>query len=76
MLIIPVRALEVVLAAAAQFTVESPVPEVDVVIVSHEALLASLHCKVVLFVVNENDPVSPAGFAIAVKRASVSIPGA
>jgi hypothetical protein len=71
-----VRACVVALAAAAQLTVESPVPEVGVVIVSHEALLASIHCKVVLFVVNENDPVSPAGFAVALERVTVSIPGA
>jgi hypothetical protein len=63
----PVRAPVVVLAAAAQLIVVSPVPDVFVVIVNHEALLAALHCKVVLFVVNEKDPVAPAGFAVALR---------
>lgn len=54
------------MAAAAQLIVVSPVPDVRVVMINHEALLAALHCKVELFVVNEKDPVAPAGFAIAV----------
>ena len=73
---VAVRRVVLVLAAAAQLIVASPVPGVAVVMVSHAALLAALHCNVLLFVEIENDPVSPPAAAIAAKGRMSSTPAA
>jgi hypothetical protein len=73
---VAVRVFVLVLAAAAQLIVASAVPDVAVVMVSHDALLAAFHCNVLLFVEIENDPVSPAADAIPVKGKIVSTDGA
>ena len=65
MVMVAVRVVVDVLAAAAQLMVASAVPDEGEVRVSHVWLIDVVHCKVELFVVNENDPVPPLAAAVA-----------
>jgi hypothetical protein len=61
----PVRGVGDEFAAAAQFIVASAVPDEGEVNVNQLWSLETVHCKVVLLVENENDPVAPVPGAVA-----------
>jgi hypothetical protein len=64
-IIVPVRDVESVLAAAAHDIVASAVPDAADVIVSQGESLVADHCSVVLSVFMVNEPVPPAPGALA-----------